>query len=189
MDTDPERANPERLRLGAALGPSHVEIREDDAAELLMECVDVAAVVGVIKGQFPLGAVQLHPDPPEISWRRFRAHGVGRPALVFAGEVVDVPESGAGIMVESPVGASVGPGHAHPPVGEPAQVHFPGVEAFGEAAGSQDAGGGGEALRVFHGEFVAVVGDAGEVLGHREPAGSRVGVQAEWDWSGMGMVL
>ncbi|KFO55309.1 hypothetical protein N302_05932, partial [Corvus brachyrhynchos] len=125
MDTDPERTNPERLCRGTPLGPSHVEIREDDPAKFLMECVDVAPEVGVVEGQFPLGAVQLHPDPLEVSRRRFRAHGVGRPALVFPGKVVDVPESGAGIVVESPVGASVGPGHAHPPVGQPAQVHFP----------------------------------------------------------------
>ncbi|KFV92594.1 hypothetical protein N326_08567, partial [Eurypyga helias] len=139
MDADPEGTDAERLGQRAHPRAPHVEIGEDDAAELLMEGVDVGLAVGVVEGEFPFVAVQLYPDPFHVSQRRFRTRRVGCSArlAVLPGQAVDVPETGPSIVVEGPVGTTAWPGHPHPPVRDAAQVHLPGVEASGEAVGAQ----------------------------------------------------
>ncbi|KFP21290.1 hypothetical protein Z169_04664, partial [Egretta garzetta] len=106
----------------------HVEIGEDGAAELLVEGVDMGLAVGVIEGEFPFVAVQLHPDPSQVTLTQRRMRRVGRSAClaVLPGQAGDVPEARASIVVEGPVGATAWPGHPHPPVRDAAQVHLPG---------------------------------------------------------------
>ena len=186
MDADPEGTDAERLGQRAHRRPPDVEVGEDGAAEILVEGVDVGLADGVVEGDLSFVTVQLHPDPSQVTQRHLRTRRVGRSArhVVLPGQAVDVPEAGASIVVEGPVGVTAWPGHPHLPVRDAAQVHLPGVEAGGEAAGAQDAGRWGEALGVRHQLLVAPVGDAGEVLRHRDPARRRVGVKAEGDCGG-----
>ncbi|KFO09396.1 hypothetical protein N312_05297, partial [Balearica regulorum gibbericeps] len=114
MDADPEGTDAERLGQRAHRCAPHVEIGEDNAAELLVEGVDVGLAVGVVEGELPFVAVQLHPDPSQVTHCRFRTRRVGCSAhlAILPRQAVDVPEAGASIMVEGPVGATVIGAHA-----------------------------------------------------------------------------
>ncbi|KFV73937.1 hypothetical protein N307_13635, partial [Dryobates pubescens] len=107
----------------------HVEVRVDGGAELLVEGVDVGPAVGVVEGQLPFVAVQLHPDALDAAQGGLQARGVGGSVHldVDAGQVIDVPEAGAIVVVEGPLGAAGRPSHPHPPVRDAAQVHLPGA--------------------------------------------------------------
>ncbi|KFW64145.1 hypothetical protein AS28_01652, partial [Pygoscelis adeliae] len=80
VDADPEGTDAERVGQRAHRRAPHVEIREDGAAELLVEGVDVGLAVGVVEGELPFVAVQLHPDPFQVAQRRLRTRRVGCPA-------------------------------------------------------------------------------------------------------------
>jgi len=172
MDADAEGTDAQRLRCGTHRCAPYVEIGEDGASKLLMEGEDVCLAVGVVEGELAFVAVQLDADTHQLPQRHHRASHVGRLAhlAVHPRKAIDIPEPGTRVVVEGPMDATTQLGHSDPPVRDATQVHFPSVEARGEAAGAQDAGGRGEALGVLHQQPVAPVGDAGQVFRHREPA-------------------
>ncbi|KFV15470.1 hypothetical protein N340_09637, partial [Tauraco erythrolophus] len=129
VDTDLEGTDAECLGRRAHGRTPHVEVGEDGAAKLLVEGVDVGLAVCIVEGELPFVAVQLHSDPSQVTQRRFRPRRIGCSAhlAVLPGQAVDIPEAGARVMVESPVGAITRPGHPHAPVCDAAQVHLPGT--------------------------------------------------------------
>ncbi|KFP08312.1 hypothetical protein N300_02219, partial [Calypte anna] len=145
VDMDMEGTDAEELGWGAQGCPPHVEIGEDGAPKLLVEGVDVGLEVGVVEGEFPFVTVQLHPDPFEVPGLSLGAGGVGSPAElpILPRQAVNVPKTRTCIVVESPRGVTPGPGHPNPPVHAVTHLHLPDVETAGEAAGAQEARGGG----------------------------------------------
>ncbi|KFR17096.1 hypothetical protein N306_04547, partial [Opisthocomus hoazin] len=127
VDADPEGTDAESLGQRAHRRPPDVEVGEDGAAEILVEGVDVGLADGVVEGDLSFVTVQLHPDPSQVTQRHLRTRRVGRSArhVVLPGQAVDVPEAGASIVVEGPVGVTAWPGHPHLPVRDAAQVHLP----------------------------------------------------------------